>query len=294
MGMFMLSALGPHLINSLILGVIYILLALGLSLIFGLVGVINFAHGSFFALGAYFAYTLQSYFGFWGAALAALLIVGILATLIEKSLLRRLYDRDPLSGLLVTFGLALVLEDAIRTIWGPAGLPFDPPSYLSGLIVYGPIVQTKYRLVVLLIALIALAIIWFLLMRTRVGAVTRAGSRDPVMVQLLGINIFGLFTLLFGVGASLAALAGILAAPLWGLEPTLGAKAIMPSFVVVAIGGLGSLLGAVFAGLLIGLIVGMSVAFYPPIAEVSPYIAMATVLLFLPRGLLGKKWEKFE
>jgi branched-chain amino acid transport system permease protein len=288
------EALASQLVNGLVLGMLYVLLAVGLSLIFGMIGVINFAHGVMFTLGAYLAYTARDVQGFWPAVLVAALIAGCVGAAIEFGLLRRLYSRDPLNGFLMTFGLALLMEDLIRAIWGAAGVPFALPEALGGLVLWGPIVQTKYRLVVLLVAASMVFLLWLALEKTRLGMVIRAGSRDPVMVQMLGTNIKRVFTLIFGVGSALAAIAGVLAAPLWGLQPGLGTSAIMPSFVVVAIGGLGSIRGAVMAGLLVGEVISLSITFYPPMSEVAMYILMTLVLLLRPRGLFGEEWERFE
>lgn len=289
-----LDALLTQVVNGFVLGMLYVILAVGLSLIFGMIGVINFAHGVLFTLSAYIAYTVLHAVGFWPSVLCGALLVGCLGMAIEFGLLRRLYDRDPLDGFLMTFGLALLMEESIRAIWGPAGLPFDVPSELGGLFVYGPIVQTKYRLVVLAVAVLILLGLWLGLEKTRLGMVIRGGSRDPVMAQIVGTNIRRIFTIVFGVGAALAAVAGVLAAPLWGLRPDLGTSAIMPAFVVVAIGGLGSIRGAVIGGLLVGEVVSLSIMLYPPVSELSMYVLMALVLLLFPRGLLGEEWEKFE
>ncbi len=288
------EALASQLVNGLVLGMLYVLLAVGLSLIFGMIGVINFAHGVIFTLGAYLAFTVRDMLGFWPAVLVAGLIAGCIGAVIEFGLLRRLYSRDPLNGFLMTFGLALLMEELIRATWGAAGVPFALPDALGGIVLWGPIVQTKYRLVVLLVATSMVFLLWLALEKTRLGMVIRAGSRDPVMVQMLGTNIKRVFTLIFGVGSALAAVAGVLAAPLWGLQPGLGTSAIMPSFVVVAIGGLGSIRGAVIAGLLVGEVISLSITFYPPMSEVAMYILMSLVLLLRPRGLFGEEWERFE
>lgn len=288
------EALASQLINGLVMGMIYVVLSIGLTLIFGMIGVINFAHGVLFTLGAYFAYTLRDALGFWLALLAAAIMTMCFGMIIEMGLLRRLYDRDPLNGFLLTFGLALLMEESIRAIWGPRGGPFAVAEGLEGLVVFGPIIQTKYRLFVLAISALMIVLLWLGLEKTRIGMIIRAGSRDPVMMGMLGTNVRRIFTLIFGVGTALAAIAGVLAAPLWSLHPTLGTAAIMPSFVVIAIGGLGSLRGALVAGILLGEVVSISILLYPPMSEVVMYILMALVLLLFPRGLMGEEWEKFE
>lgn len=288
------ESLLPYIINGLILGMLYVLLAVGLSLVLGVVGVVNFAHGVFFALGAYVAYTAQPIVGYWLAFVIAIIVVGLLGALIEVTTLRRLYERDVLSGLLLTYGLALVIEEAIRTIWGAGGLPFSPPAAFDGLVVFGPLVQTKYRLFILLVSSVVLLTLWLFIEKSRFGAIIRGGSRDPVMMQLLGVRIFRLFTAVFGLGAALAAIAGVLVAPIWGLDPSMGNSAIMPAFVVVTIGGLGSVRGAVVAGLLVGLVVSLTIEYYPPMTDAAMYALMVIILLLRPRGLLGQQWEKFE
>lgn len=289
-----MEALLAQLINGLVLGILYVMLAVGLSLIFGMVGLINFAHGVLFTLGAYLAYTLYSMLGFWPAVAASALLSALFGMAVEYTLLRRLYDRDPLDGFLMTFALALMLEEIVRAVWGPAALTFNVPEGLGGLVVYGPIIQTKYRLVVLAVSALLLLALWFGLERTRLGMIVRAGSRDPIMAQMLGANVRRTFTLVFGTGAALAAVAGAMAAPLWGLHPGLGTSAVMPAFVVVTIGGLGSIRGAIVGGILIGEVVSLSIMFFPPASEAAMYAIMAIILLLRPRGLLGEEWEKFE
>jgi len=280
-------------VNGLVLGFLYVLIAIGLSIIFGMLGVVNFAHGVFFALGAYFALTLQDSIGPWAIVLAPL-GVGILGMLIEFALMRPLYGKDPLLGLFMTFGIALFTEELIRTIWGAAGRPFNPPSFLSGFIIWGPILVTKYRLFVLLLTIVILVALWLFLHGTRYGRIIRAGSRDPEMVSMLGINLKRVFTAVFGLGTAVAGIAGVLAAPLWSVVPSMSEAAIMPAFVVVTIGGLGSFGGAVISGLLVGISVALTIQFWPAASTAVMYALMIVVLLIRPRGLLGESWERFE
>jgi branched-chain amino acid transport system permease protein len=280
-------------VNGLVLGFLYVLIAIGLSIIFGMLGVVNFAHGVFFALGAYFALTLQDNIGPWAIVLAPF-GVGVLGMLIETTLMRPLYGKDPLLGLFMTFGIALFTEELIRTIWGAAGRPFNPPSFLSGFIIWGPILVTKYRLFVLILTIVILAALWLFLHGTRYGRIIRAGSRDPEMVSMLGINLRGVFTAVFGLGTAVAGIAGVLAAPLWSVVPSMSEAAIMPAFVVVTIGGLGSFGGAVISGLLVGISVALSIQFWPAASTAVMYALMIVVLLIRPRGLLGESWERFE
>jgi branched-chain amino acid transport system permease protein len=280
-------------VNGLVLGFLYVLIAIGLSIIFGMLGVVNFAHGVYFALGAYFALTLRDSVGPWAIVLAPI-GVGILGMAIEMTLMRPLYGKEPLLGLFMTFGIALFVEELIRTIWGAAGRPFNPPDFLSGFIVWGPILVTKYRLFVLVVTIVILAALWLFLHGTRYGRIIRAGSRDPEMVSMLGINLKMVFTAVFGLGTAVAGIAGVLAAPLWSVVPSMSESAIMPAFVVVTIGGLGSFGGAVISGLLVGISVALSIQFWPAASTAVMYALMIIVLLIRPRGLLGESWERFE
>jgi branched-chain amino acid transport system permease protein len=290
----MLGAVLAQVINGLVLGFLYIVIAEGLSIIFGIIGVVNFAHGAFFALGAYFAFTLQPIVGSLLILLIVPIIVGVAGMIVEATLLRPLYNKDPLLGLLLTFGLALFLQELIRTVWGARGHPYDVPVFLSGFVVYGPILVTKYRLGVLGFTILILIIVWLFLEKTPWGRIIRAGSRDAEMVSMLGINLRTIFTITFGLGTALAGIAGVLAAPLWSVVPSMADLAIMPAFVVVTIGGLGSFRGTVIAGLLVGVSVALTIQFFPAASTAVMYLLMALVLLIRPRGLFGEKWERFE
>jgi branched-chain amino acid transport system permease protein len=258
-----------------------------------MLGVVNFAHGVYFALGAYFALMLSGVAGPW-ATLFAPLLVGVVGMAVEMTLMRPLYGRDPILGLFMTFGIALFVEELIRTIWGAAGYPFNPPAALSGFLILGPILVTKYRLFVLVVTVMIILALWLFLRGTRYGRIIRAGSRDPEMVSMLGINLKRVFTGVFGLGTALAGLAGLLAAPLWSVVPTMSESAIMPAFVVVTIGGLGSFAGAVISGLLVGVSVALTIQFWPAASTAVMYALMIAVLLIRPRGLLGESWERFE
>ena len=279
--------------NGLVLGFLYVLIALGLSIVFGLLGIVNFAHGSFFALGAYFAVTLVGAIGWVGAPIAVVL-VGVIGMATEVALIRRLYDKDPLVGLIVTFALALLAEALIRAVWGSAGQPFRAPRALAGIVMWGPFLITRYRLAVMGLTVAILAALWAFLRFTPFGRILRAGSRDPEMVGLLGINLPRALTGTFGLGCLLAAIAGLLAAPLWTVTPSMGTAAIMPAFVIVTIGGLGSYVGAVIAGLLVGVVQSLTIQFDPAASAAAMYVLMAAILLVRPRGLLGEQWERFE
>ena len=289
----MLEILLSQIASGLVLGGLYVLIAIGLSIIFGLLGIVNFAHGSFFTLGAYFALTLFQYFG-WPAVILAPLIVGGIGMVAERLLIRRLYDKEPLISLIVTFALALLIEATVRLIYGGIGQPFSPPPLLGGFLIWGPILITKYRFAVFLTTIALLVALWLFLEHTPFGRILRAGSRDPEMVGLLGINLPKVLTWVFGLGCAISGIAGVLAAPLWTITPSMATNAIMPAFVVVAIGGLGSFAGAVIAGLMVGVVIALTIQFYPSASGAVMYLFMALMLLLRPRGLLGERWERFE
>ena len=197
-------------------------------------------------------------------------------------------------SLIITFALALMIEASVRLIWGGIGQPFSPPPFLSGVLIWGPILITKYRLAVLVMTVVVLVGLWAFLEYTPFGRILRAGSRDPEMVGLLGINLPRVLTGVFGLGCGIAGIAGLLAAPLWTVTPAMATNAIMPAFVVVTIGGLGSFAGAIIAGLLVGVVTALTIQFKPEAAGAALYVFMAIVLLIRPRGLLGERWERFE
>ena len=278
-----------NLFNGLIIGAFYALMALGLSLILNLSGVINFAHGGFLAIGAYLAYTLIPYVGFWGALAIAPVLTAAIGLLIERVLIRRLYGRDPLYSLLLTFGLAFMLEDGIRYIWGPQTVPFEIPGWLASPLSTEYFFLTGYRLFMVALVVVVVAALFAILTRTRLGMRIRAGTLDLETVSVLGVNVRLLRNLNFGLGIYLAGLAGVLAAGMLGLQPTIGSTLIMPSFVAIIIGGLGSLPGTLLGGLLIGAASGLVTVFYPSASEAVIYVMMALVLLVRPHGLLGEE-----
>lgn len=283
-----------QILNGIVLGMIYAMIALGLSVIFGMVGVINLAHGSLFAFGAYFALALKEKVGLGPTWVLAPLLVAALGMLLETTMLKRVYGKEPLLSFMLTFGLSLVFEETVRWIWGTMGLPFDIPKALAaGVRVFG-FEYSAYRLMVLAATALLVLGLWLFLEKTPYGQIIRAGSRDAEMVSMLGINMSRIFTVVFGIGCFIVGAAGVLAAPMWGVQPAMGANVLMPAFVVVTIGGLTSYWGAVLAGLIVGVAYGLTVYVFPPMAETTMYILMAVVLLVRPRGLLGEKWEKFE
>jgi branched-chain amino acid transport system permease protein len=289
----MLDVVVSQVANGLVLGFIYVLIAVGLSITFGLLGVINFAHGAFFALGAYVAWQLFQLFG-WPAVVFAPPIVGLIGMAVEIVIIRRLYGREPLLSLVVTFALALLIEACIRVVWGADGKPFNQPPALIGIVELGPLLITNYRVAVLGATIATLAALWGFLTWTPYGRILRAGSRDPEMVALLGIRLPRVLTAVFGLGCTLAAIAGVLAAPLWTVSPSMAANAVMPAFVIVAIGGLGSLRGAVVAGLAVGITTALTIQFKPEAAGASMYVLMFAIMMLRPRGLFGERWERFE
>jgi len=278
-----------NIFNGLIVGAFYALMALGLSLILNLSGVINFAHGGFLALGGYFAYMLIPVIGFWGALLVAPALVAVLGLIIERILIRRIYGRDPLYGLLLTFGLAFVLQDATRYFWGAQSLPYQIPTVLASPLSSQFFFLTGYRLFMIAIVAIAVIGLFLILNRTRLGMRIRAGTLDLDTVSALGVNVRLLRNVNFALGIFLAGLAGVLAAGMLGLQPTIGDSLIMPSFVAIIVGGLGSLPGTLLGGLLIGVASGLTTVIFPSATEAVMYVMMGLVLLLRPRGLLGEE-----
>ncbi len=290
----MLFIVVEQIVNGLVVGAYYILLALGLSLVFSLGGVVNLAHGAFYALGAYLAVTLTNAAGFYGALVAAPVAVAVVGMAIEVLFLRRLYQEEAILGLLFTFGLALTAEQVIRLVWGATGLPFWIPPSLGGVLKAGGFLFSNYRLAVLAIAMAAIACTWLLLYKTSFGMVVRAGTSDPEMVRALGIRLRPVLTIIFGLGVGIAGLAGVMSAPLAGVQPAMGTEILTATFVIVVIGGLGSFWGVVLAGVLTGIVKGLTVLFYPPAAEAAMYALMVLVLLVRPRGLFGERMDRLE
>ncbi len=284
-----LAVLATQIFTGLVLGMIFVLLAVGLSLIFGLMTVVNFAHGSFFMLGAYFGFFLFGLAGsFWVSLALAPLMVGVFGMGVERLLVRPLYGRSLDDPLLLTFGLSLVLIEAARLIWGKIGVTFDPPRELSHAVDLGFTMFPAYRLFVIGVTAVVLIALWLFLERTNLGLVVRAGSRDPLIVQALGIDLGRIRWIVFGIGSALAGLAGVLAGPMRGVNADMGVTIVIESFVVVVVGGMGSLVGAVIAGALIGQVVSLTTLFAPKLAEVMVFVVMAVILLVRPSGLLGE------
>ena len=281
-------------LNGLLAGAYYLLIALGLSLIFSLGGLVNLAHGAFYALGAYASVKLADFVGFGGALVVSPVLVALVGLVIERFLFRRFYREDPALGLLLTFGLAMVAEQTLRVVFGAAPLPSAIPDALKGQLLVGDFIYSKYRLIMLAIAAAAVAGLWVLLQRTPFGRVVRAGVQNPDMVAALGISLQPYMTAVVAISVGLAALAGVLLAPIIGVHPAMGAEILTASFVVVVIGGLGSVWGVVWAALIVGVVRGLTVYFVPAAAEASMYLLMLLVLLFRPRGLFGERIQRFE
>lgn len=286
---FTADLLALQLFTGVALGAIYVLLAVGLSLIFGMLTVVNFAHGAFFMLGAYAGLWLADRTGsFWWAMLLAPPAVAAFGMLCERWLIRPLYGRGIDYPLLLTFGLAYMMVEAVRMVFGKAGLPFDTPEALQGATSLGFTDFPTYRLFVIGVVAALLLALWLLIERTSFGLVVRAGARDPVIVRVLGVDVSRVWLVVFGVGTGIAALAGVLSAPLQGVSPEMGTSVLTVAFVVTVVGGMGSLMGAVVAGLLIGIVESMAVLFFPEAAKVSMFVIMAAVLLVRPQGLFGR------
>ena len=278
-----------NMVNGLIIGAFYALMALGLSLILNLSGVINFAHGGFLAIGGYIAYTLIPFLGFWGALVAAPILTAFIGILIERVLIRRLYGRDPLYSLLLTFGLAFMIEDGTRFIWGAQSLPYQIPDWLAAPLSNELFFLTGYRVFMMVLVTAVVLALFLILGRTRLGLRIRAGTLDLETVSVLGVNVRVLRNLNFGLGIYLAGLAGVLAVGMLGLQPNIGDSLIMPSFISIIVGGLGSLPGTLLGGLLIGVASGVTTVFFPSASEAVIYVIMAAVLIVRPRGLLGEE-----
>ncbi|GAA4602616.1 branched-chain amino acid ABC transporter permease [Actinoallomurus liliacearum] len=277
--------------NGLVGGAFYALLALGLSVIFGMLRVVNFAHGSFYMLGAFGAYVLLDSFGvdFWIALVAVPVVLGAAGVLVERVFVRRLTRLDPLYGFLFTFGLALILQDAVKREYGVQSQPYPRPSALSGSLDLGLFDYPTYQVFVLALSVLVCAATWLILTRTRVGMIVRAATERPELTRALGIDVGRWVAPVFGFGVALAGLAGVLAAPMRAVNPLMGADLIITVFAVVVIGGLGSILGSVTAGFGIGLVSALGNLYVPALSQTLVFIVMAAVLLWRPAGLFGRE-----
>jgi branched-chain amino acid transport system permease protein len=284
----------PLLFGQLLLGLIngafYALLSLGLAIIFGMLNIINFAHGALFMVGAFVAWMLQNYLGidYWWALLIAPLVVGAFGVVLEKTIISRLYRIDHLYGLLLTFGLALILEGIFRNEYGSSGLPYRIPQTLSGGTNLGFMFMPNYRGWVVLVAFVVCLGTWLLIERTSIGAKLRAATENPGLVQAFGVNVPRMITLTYAGGVALAAFAGVLAAPIYSVNPNMGSNLIIVVFAVVVIGGMGSILGSIVTGFGLGVAEGLTKVFYPQASATVIFVVMVIVLLARPAGLFGK------
>jgi branched-chain amino acid transport system permease protein len=286
-----IQALLGQLLLGLVNGSFYAMLSLGLAVIFGLLNIINFAHGALYMMGAYVAWIGLTYFGinYWWCLALAPLIIGAFGMIIERTLLRWLYKLDHLYGLLLTFGVALIIEGTYRYFFGVSGQPYSVPEALGGATDLGFMTLPNYRAWVVLASLLVCLATWFVIERTRLGAYLRAGTENPKLTQAFGINVPLMITLTYGFGVALAAFAGVLAAPLIQVSPLMGSNLIVVVFAVVVIGGMGSILGSIFTGLGLGVIEGLTKVFYPEGSSTVVFVIMAVVLLVRPAGLFGRE-----
>ncbi|NLS18128.1 branched-chain amino acid ABC transporter permease [Rhizobium sp. P40RR-XXII] len=285
------QALLGQLLIGLINGSFYALLSLGLAIIFGMLRVINFAHGALYMLGAFTAYLLLAYagIGYWPALVLAPLIVGLFGALVERFCLRRLYGIDPLYGLLFTFGMALTIEGTFRYLYGSSGQPYAVPTELAGARNIGFMFLPVYRGWVVIASLVVCIGTWLLIEKTKLGAYLRAATENSTLVQVFGVNVPVLLTLTYGFGVALAAFAGVLAAPIYQVSPLMGSNMIIIVFAVVVVGGMGSIMGAIVTGYMLGIAEGLTKVFYPEASNIVIFVIMAIVLLLRPAGLFGRE-----
>ena len=286
-----LQAFLGQLMLGLVNGSFYAMLSLGLAVIFGLLGIVNFAHGALYMMGAYAAwFSLEKFgLGFWAALVIAPVVVGAVGVVVERTMLKHLYKIDPIYGLLLTFGLALIAEGIFRDQFGVSGQQYPVPEALQGATNLGFMVLPNYRAFVIVASLVICLGTWFVIERTRLGAYLRAGTENPALVQAFGINVPMMVMLTYAAGAGLAAVAGVLAAPVIQITPLMGSNLIIVVFAVVVIGGMGSILGSILTGLALGLIEGLTKVFYPEASSIVVFVIMAIVLMIRPAGLFGKE-----
>jgi branched-chain amino acid transport system permease protein len=279
-----------QLMLGLINGAFYAMLSLGLALIFGMLNIINFAHGALYMMGAFAAYLLLENFGigYWPALILAPIVVGAFGMIVERLMLKPLYKLDHLYGLLLTFGLALILEGVFRDQYGVSGIPYQVPPQLTGAYNLGFMVLPIYRGWVVIASLLVCVATWLLIEKTKLGSYLRAATENPQLVQAFGINVPAMITLTYGLGVGLAALAGVLAAPIYSVNPLMGSNLIIVVFAVVVIGGMGSILGSVVTGFMLGILEGLTKVFYPEASSTVIFVVMAIVLLIRPAGLFGR------
>lgn len=284
------SLIAQQLVTGLALGSIYVLVGVGLSLVFGLLTIVNFAHGAFFMVGAYVAVFMFAKTGnFWFCMIAVPLVTGAIGLVVERFLVRPLYGRGIDYPLLLTFGLSYVLMDVVRMLFGVQGEQFDTPELLQGAVDIGIGMFPVYRLFLIVVTAMVLLLLWLVIEKTRFGLIVRAGARDPMVLRVLGIDVSKVWLAIFGVGTAIAGLAGLLAAPMRGVSPEMGIPVLIEAFVITVVGGMGSLGGAIAAGLLVGVVVSFTTLFQPELADFSMFALMAITLIFKPNGLFGRK-----
>ncbi len=275
-------------LNGFILGLIYVAIAIGLTIIFGMLRLVNFAHGAFYAIGAYIGLLIAQQYGFGWALIAGPIAVAIFAVVLDRVVLRFFYDKEPTAQILLTFGIAIIVEESLRLKFGGTTQQYAMPSWLDGSLAIAGLQYPAYRIYLALGVMAVVALVWLFISRTNYGLIVRAGVRDRTMVQLLGGNVQQASTLIFALGAALAGLVGVAASPIYSIDPQTGFNFLIPSFVVVVIGGLGSFWGAVAGGIIVGELSAFTTLIYPSAAEVIIYVAMALVLLVRPQGLFGE------
>lgn len=284
------SLIAQQLVTGLALGSIYVLVGVGLSLVFGLLTIVNFAHGAFFMIGAYVGVFVFAKTGnFWFCMVAVPLATGAIGLVVERFLVRPLYGRGIDYPLLLTFGLAYVMMDVVRMAFGVQGEQFDTPELLQGAVDIGIGMFPIYRLFLIAVTAVVLLLLWLVIERTRFGLIVRAGARDPMVLRVLGIDVSKVWLAIFGVGTAIAGLAGLLAAPMRGVSPEMGVPVLIEAFVITVVGGMGSLGGAIAAGLLVGVVMSFTTLFEPELADFSMFALMAITLIFKPNGLFGRK-----
>jgi len=276
-------------LNGIVLGLVYAAVAIGFSLVIGVSGVINFCHGVMFAFGAYFFWVLKDVIGFWPSVAVVPVLVGCVGLIIERILIRRVYGLDPLFGLLITLGFAISLEEIIRMVFGPAAYSVSAPSFVKGTLIWGDFIYPQYRLFTGAFSSVMIASVWLVIDRTDYGAIVKAGMFDSEMVGALGHNLSILRTSIFILGSAIAGLSGILAAPITGIKSGMGTAILMPSFVIVLMGGLGSIPGTLVGGLIVGLSTSLATLIIPRYVDIIPYLLLGVILLARPRGLFGEQ-----
>jgi branched-chain amino acid transport system permease protein len=286
-----IAALLGQLLLGLVNGSFYAILSLGLAVIFGMLNIVNFAHGALYMTGAFFSWMLLNYAGlnYWYALILAPLGVGLIGVLIEKTMLRWLHQLDHLYGLLLTFGLALLLEGVFREFYGSSGMPYELPAVFRGAYDLGFMMLPKYRAWVVAVSIVLCLFTWYVIEKTKLGAYLRAGTENPNLVKAFGINVPLMVTLTYAFGVALAGLAGVMAAPIYQVSPLMGSNIIIVVFAVVVIGGMGSILGSIITGIALGLIEGLTKVFYAEISSTVVFIIMAIVLMVRPAGLFGRE-----